>query len=283
MRVYTKCDLLRKYSKSVILPSSRQLREWRVSGGIKERIKSGQIDLDFDLGFFTGSFITGLRDSGVFGKPDAKYFCFAAKSHKELALDLSELKLPIKLSRKYSHGQINISKCSFLRLTVRNGIYNWNEYFGGLFTGCGVEKVEGKEWMVISPKSKDSFDRIVSALRKHYVWHEIKEKGIYVSPFYGALFFGFMPIHSASRAISLKSPAKGPELALVYWDMLREKGQPVAPVKAHILPFAKSYATHWNTGLLKKTDIRHVGVEMGIFDISPSLRNLMKDWISYHS
>jgi len=138
------------------------------------------------------------------------------------------------------------------------------------------------------PKDEKTLLKITTVLKKYQIIHKIEinsgNRGrILISPFFGALFFGYMPIHSASRIIGVKKAYKGVELALVYWNILRAVGEPVAPIKAHILPYAVSYATYWNREIINNTDIRLLGVELGIFGISKELRDLMKEWINYHS
>jgi len=274
-----KKEHLRQFSDEDILPSKRQLREWRISGKIKERIKSGQMETE-GLGLFTGSFVSGLRDSGVFQNPMSGGFRFNGNAHRNLVPDLQESKLPIKLSKMYKNNQINISKCGFLRLEVRLDKLNQNEYFGGLFAGCRLEDGKDGKWLVVSPKSEESSKRVVSALYGYKIAYELKNDHIYVSPFYGALFFGFMPIHSATRLVNVRKPAKATELALVYWSMLRKVGQRVAPPKAGILPFARSYATHWDRGMMKG-DLRLKGVDLGVVGMSEGLRELMLGWIRH--
>jgi len=280
---YGKKEYMRQYTDEDILPSKRQLRQWRINSAIKDKIKSGQIEIDDDLGIFTSSFLTGLRDSGVFQEPLNKRFRFNGNAHKEFAIDLTELKLPIKLSTTYKNGVINISNCSFLHLGVNSNKYNWNEYIGGLFTGCRINQNKNDKWLIIMPKSDISFKRVISVFSNYNIVYEVKRNKIYISPYYGALFFGYMPIHSATRIISIRKAYQGAKLALVYWHMVRKVGQPVAPPKAQILPYALSYASYWNSGILKKTDIREMGVDMGIIGISDELRALMNEWIRYHS
>jgi len=280
---YGKREYMRQYTDEDILPSKRQLRQWRINGTIKDLIKNGQIEINNDLGIFTASFITGLRDSGIFQEPINECFRFNKNAHKEFAIDLTNIKLPIKLSRVYKNGVVNISNCSFLHLGVNSNKYNWNEYFGGLFTGCCISRHKNDKWLIIAPKSDISFKRVISILSNYNIIYEVKGNKILISPFMGALFFGYMPINSATRIIGVKKAYQGSKLALVYWHMVREVGQPVAPPKAQILPFALSYASYWNSGILKKTDIRQMGVDMGIFGINDELRALMNEWIRYHS
>jgi len=276
---YANWDVLRQFSTEDLLPSRRQLREWGISGSIKKIIKRGEIKID-ELGIFTNSFISGLRDSGIFHHP-LNRFRFNKDIYKEFLLDLLESKLPVKISKSI-HNQINISNCVFLWLGV-NGEYQWNEYFGGLFTGCRIVDINNEKCLLIAPKSKESFNNVTSMFNSYKIAHEVKNGQIYISPFYGALFYKYMPIHSANKIINVKNAYMGSKLALVYWNMVREIGQPVAPTKARILPFAKSYATHWNLGMIRKTNIRKMGVDIGVLDISSGLRDLLKEWIIYHS
>lgn len=269
-------EILRQFSDKDILPSKRQLNEWRIYREIKNKIKNGEITIKDELGIFTNSFINGLKDSGIFQK-SSHTFRFNKNSHKEFYYDLLESKLPIKISKPYKHGTVNISNCLFLWLGIKEEC-NINEYFGGLFTGgCVINNR-----YLITPKSKESFDRVISLLNNYKMTYENKNGQIFISPFYGALFYGYMPIHSASRVINVQNAFNGAKLALVYWNMVREIGRPVAPIKAHILPFARSYATYWNSGMLKKTDIRKMGVDIGVIGISDGLRDLMKEWIKHH-
>ena len=279
---YTKHELLRKFSKEEILPSSRQLVEWRIYSRIISRIKNGDIEINDHLGIFTGSFVSGLRDSGVFHRPTLHQLALNGNTHKELVQDLMESKLNIKISKKYKNYKINLSNCGILRLGVKNNKYNWKEYFGGLFAGCKIEQIGDKEKLIISPKSGISFESIISYLKAQKIVYDIEKNLIYISPFYGALFNKYMPIHSANRVIGVRKPYMGTELALVYWNMVREIGQPVAPPRANILPFAKGYATHWNTGMLKKTNIRKMGLDMRVYGISDDMREIMNEWIKSH-
>jgi len=278
---YTECALLRQFTDEILLPSKRQIEKWRLYGKIINKIKNGQIELENDLGVFTSSFIRGLKDSGIFYRSKKNKVSFNSKIYEEFLFDLKEQKIFIKLSKQHKGYQTSILRCGLLFLG-ENGIkYNWNEYLGGLFTGCDIKDKEGYKWLVIVLKSKESFERVLGVLDKYKIVYKIIKNKIYISPFYGALFFGYMPLHSACRAIDVRKPALGAKLALVYWNMFRAVGEPVAPPKAYILPFSKSYATHWNTGMLKKTNIRLFGVKLGITGMSQELRDLIKTWIYY--
>ena len=293
---YQKSELLKKYYKGEILPSNRQLREWRVFGRFNEIIQNndlGDLEINNDLGLWTPSFISGVWDSGILHLNKRHCFYLYKNTPTELIDDLKESKLSIKVSKLYKNGCINLTFCPFLKYKVKDNKYNYNEYLAGLFTGCRIMSVngedgegekDGEEWMVVNPKNDMTLKKIVTVLDNYKILYKMGDNGqIFISPYYGILFFGYMPIHSSTRIINVKKAYKGSKLALVYWHMVRSVSQPVAPTKAHILPFALSYASYWNRGILKKTDIREMGVEMGVIGISPELRELMKEWIKYHS
>jgi hypothetical protein len=281
---HRKPQLLKPCFPNEIMPTNRQFRQWRVFGQINEIIKKGQININNDLGIWTPSFCSGIKDSGMFHKNPLPCYRFYQKPYKEFLLDIKEIKLPIKITEIRKGKYINLSGCSFMNLGVNNGAYNYNEYLGGLFTGCRVLSVEREECMVINPKNEATLKKVITVLGNYKIAYKRGNNGqILISPFFGCLFFGYMPIHSSTRIINIKRAYQGSKLALVYWHMVREVGQPVAPLKAQILPYALSYASYWNKGILKNTDIRQMGVDMGVFGISDKLRELMKEWIKYHS
>lgn len=276
--------LLKPYLPNEIIPSNKQLNKWGIYGAMQNKIKEGNLDINDELGLWTPSFCSGIRDSGIFYEIRCHCFKFNKNTHNEFLLDISEIKLPIKISKIYQNQYVNLTGCPFMEYGINNGEYNYTEYLAGLFTGGRIENIEREEWMVVPIKNEPTLNKITTILNKYKILYKIGKKGqILISPFIGALFFGYMPLHSSTRIINIKRAAMGSKLALIYWNMVREIGQPVAPTKAHILPFAVSYATHWNSGILKKTDIRKMGVDMGIIGISSELRQLIKEWISYHS
>jgi len=282
---YQNRELLRKYYNGEILPSNRQLREWRVHGYFNEIIKNNDLDdlgINNDLGVWTSSFISGVLDSGILHQNKRHCFYLYKNAPTEFIEDLKDLKLPIKMSKMYDNGCYNLTFCPFLQYSLKNEPISRTEYIAGLFTGSNIISVGEDQWSffrVIFSPPETSLIRISTVLDKYQIIYKIENNNIIVSPFYGALFFGYMPIHSASRIIGVKRAEMGSELALVYWHMLREIGEPVAPPRAGILPYASGYATYWNREILKKTDIRKKGIEMGILGISDELRELMKEWI----
>ena len=283
-KTYKDISLLKPYLPNQIMPTARQLKKWRIYGLAMNKIKNGDLDINDELGLWTPSFCSGIRDSGIFYKTKNNLFMLPFKPNQSFLLDIKESKLPYKLSKVYQNNHINLSRCLFLKLGVKDGLYNYNEYLGGLFTGCRIISVEGEECMVINPKNEATLKKVITVLGNYKIAYKMGNNGqILISPYYGALFFGYMPIHSSTRLINIKRAYQGSKLALVYWHMVRDVGQPVAPLKAQILPYALSYASYWNKGILKNTDIRELGVDMGIFGISDELRELMKEWIRYHS
>jgi hypothetical protein len=280
-KAHKKSWLLKPYLEGGIVPSNRQLREWRIYKEINNKIINGDLSINNDLGIWTPSFCSGIRDSGIFQEIRMHCFKFNKNAHNEFLLDIKNIKFPIKVSKIYRNQFVNITGCPFLEFGVKNGAYNWNEYLGGLFAGCRIINTNKEQWLMVYCKKEMTLKKIITVLDNYKILYRVKNNRIFISPFYGALFFGYMPIHSSTRIINVKMAGDGSKLALVYWNMLRGIGESVAPTKAQILPFAVSYATHWNTGLLKKTDIRRIGIEMGIIGISNELRDLMREWIKY--
>jgi len=275
--------LLRPYFTNEIMPSNRQLSEWKIWGEIKKAIKGGKLDINDDLGVWTSSFISGVWDSGILHEKKPHCLYLYKNVPIELINDFKESKLSIKVSNLTKKNCYILSYCPFLYYGANNDEINSTEYIAGLFTGSRVISVGNKQCYLISPKNEISLLKITTVLNKYQILYKIENNKIMVSPFYGALFFGYMPIHSATRAINVRMAKNGSELALVYWNMIREKGELVVPVKARILPYSVSYATHWNRDIRNCQDIRLMGVGMGILGISSELRELMKEWIRYNS
>jgi len=277
-KILTSPKLL-KFSNDIFIPSCRQLRRWKMFSRVREQLGGMGGEVDDMLGVYTPSFITGLFDSGVFSENKKSLLKITESIHRELLLDFKESKLPIKISDVLSHGQVSFSRCTFLKIRVANEKCKWNEYFGGLFSGANLVTLNDEQWLKITPKNDCAMERVVFALDKYMIVYKLENNKIFVSPFYGALFFGYMPIHSATRAIHVQKPAEASKLALVYWNVLRLTGKPVAPPRVNILPYAKSYATYWNRGVVGKNNIRELGIGMGVIGLRRELRELMKEWI----
>ena len=273
---------LKPYFSNEPIPTNRQIREWQVWGKIKNKIKEGGLEVGEDLGIWTPSFCKGIRDSGIFYRIRKGSFHLNC-NYNDFLLDIKNLKLPHRLSKIYKNNTINLSSCPFMEYGVFSDKYNHNEYLAGLFTGCRLKRINNEDWMVVPCRSEERHKKVINILDNYKILYRVEKLSILISPFYGALFFGYMPINSASRVINVEKAVDGSKLALVYWNMVRVIGQPVAPPRAQILPYALSYASYWNRGIIKNNDIREIGVSMGIVGISDELRELMKEWIRYNS
>jgi len=271
--------------KNIIQPSRKQLSRWGYSKHsqiIKNRIKQGNLNIEDKLGIWTHSFIQGIRDSGMF-MISSNYMRLSLNSYPEFLMDLKEVNMPFQLSKICRDELIGISKCNFLYYGIENKNINYTEYLAGIFTACNIINLYNCNWLVINLYKSPNPNKIIGILNNYKISFKIINNKIFISPFYGALFFKKMPQHSANKIINIKKPGIAIALGLIYWNKARNKGQPVAPVKKGILPFSLSYATYFNRKILNKNmDINQLKSTIGIIEISNELKNLLQEWIASH-
>ena len=276
-----------------ILPNSGWINENRLYKKIWARIKEGNLGIEDDLGIWTPSFCLGLKSGGQFRHKFVNVYQFNVSLMESLYIDLLEIKIPIKVDKRYKvNGRVfsGISRCPFFEYGCKK--VNEKEYLAGLFSGAEIININGEEWYFIIDRNDGLINRSKEILNgwkivfdEHIVEKRVKLKkraikGIIVSPFYGALFFGNMPVHSASRALNFTNPGYCPSLPYIYWNMIRKNGERKVPSKKDILPFSHSYATYYNNGL-KEKDWRKKGIDIGIIGMSDELRNMLFEWMEY--
>jgi len=262
------------------LPSQRQLENLKIHGHLIKIIQNENLDIDNYLGVWKPSFCSVLFDAGILKKRKGHCFYICKKCPQELLNDFKEIKLFSKVIT-IPNGTNFLHGAHFLNYMSKSDKINEIEYLAGLFASSSIISINNEQCYLISPKNNEKLTKITNILKKYQILYQINKNGeILISPFYGALFYKYMPIHSASRVIGVKNAYLGAELALVYWDMVRNIGEPTAPIKAQILPYSLSYASYWNRDIIKK-DIRRMGIEMGILGIHPEIRKLIKEWMTY--
>ena len=73
-KAHQKSELLKPYFPNDIIPSNKQLKVWRIYGAIKNRIENGDLNINDQLGIWTPSFVSGIRNSGIFN--EMRRHCF---------------------------------------------------------------------------------------------------------------------------------------------------------------------------------------------------------------
>jgi hypothetical protein len=286
--IYMDAKKMRALIGREILPNSGWMWNNRLYAKIWERIKDGNLGIEDDLGVWTPSFCLGLKTGGKLRKHVFNAYYINIDKMNSLYMDFMEIKLPINIWKEHNRrgGRVSgVSKCPFFEYGCKE--VNEKEYLAGLFSGAEII-IKGKEEWYFITSDKESLDRCKGILDKwKIVWEEHNEHrssrvylGIIVSPFYGALFFGNMPVHSASRALNFTNPGHCPSLPYIYWNMIRKNGERKVPSKKDILPFSHSYATYYNNGL-KEKDWRKKGIDIGILGMSDELRNMLFEWMEY--
>jgi hypothetical protein len=286
--IYRDAKKMRALIGREILPNLDWMCNNRLFAKIWSRIKSGNLGIEDDLGMWTPSFCLGLKTGGKLRKHVFNAYYINIDRMNSLYMDFMEIKLPINIWKEHDRrgGRVSgISRCPFFEYGCKE--VNEKEYLAGLFSGAEII-IKGKEEWYFITSDKESLDRCKGILDKwKIVWEEHNEHrssrvylGIIVSPFYGALFFGNMPVHSASRALNFTNPGHCPSLPYIYWNMIRKNGERKVPSKKDILPFSHSYATYYNNGL-KEKDWRKKGIDIGILGMSDELRNMLFEWMEY--
>jgi len=289
-----------------IMPSNRQLKEWRICSQAYDKIKYGQLDIDPELNLWTSSYCRGLEDSGALTKCTYKNIKCSKNIHstytqneykKNTRRGINDSIYILNKEKEYIMSHIKASKFSVKIIDmgkkyVLKKFYIMeygkmseeiigNEYFGGLFTR---NEIINNEYILIMPPSEDKYDRIEKWLKLYNIIYKKEEDGIKISPFYGALFFGYMDLDAGSRILNIKNAYMCPELPYLYWNIIRGKNEKAAPLRKMILPFSVSYATHWNRGLhMGYKEVRKRGIDIGILGVNKELLKLMKEWIYYQN
>ena len=282
-------EILGKYIEGWHIPSNSALYKNNVPKMVKEAIREGKVESQ-ELGVWTPSFSSALKDSGCLNQINMHCFKMYYAHHKELYLDLHDIRAKKKISKMYGTGLIVINTRCFHEYV---GKINNIEYIAGLFAGSRIIEINNQQWHFVKygvsemgKKTPDALkkvkDRMLGILDKISIPYKEHKNGIIISPFFGALFFGYMPIHSASRQINMDRAGECPVFPYIYWNMTKKKKEPLAPVKKWQLPYSKSYATHFNKKIYNN-DWRKLGVDVGILGISEELREMILEWKKYHS
>lgn len=266
-------------------PTFCQIRRLRIKR-IKERIKRGGLGIDEEMGIWNSGFISGLRNSGCLYSHSSWRYRIYSSTHKEIIRDLKDANI-CRIGKVSKNATHHISKFPLLEYPSEKGYTK--EFISGLLAGGIKEVIKGEEWIMLVNgswgkrgvplfKVKERND----ALKEWGILYTECKRGILVSPFYGALFSQWMPVHSACRMMSFRRPALCPKLGILYWDIcVGGKGDRKFPIWVDEMPYVGSYVTSRGLDIAKK-DLRLEGVNEGILGINVRLRKVMKEWALWH-
>jgi len=228
--------------------------------------------LDDDLLPWTAGFWQGLRLSGALvvhgGHPRLQ------PGRPWLAEDLERLPFPGRLSTPDRQGRQWLIRCQAWRLPVANALSA--DVLAGLLAGARRETTADGIWLVVP--HTESVLRLLSwwgvSMKK-----AVKENELWVSPFYGVLLSGHMPVVCA-QSMLVRRAGGCPLLPLAIWESTFGSGGPpsyLLPERAGALPFACGDATRKRHGWTR--DFLHAtAVHLGVAQASPEMRRLLKEW-----
>lgn len=270
-------------------PTFCQIRRLRIKR-IKERIRMGGLGIDEEMGVWNSGFISGLRSSGcLYSHSSWKYGTYIS-THKEVVRDLKSANICKirELSRNATHY---ISRFPLFEYPSEKGTEK--EFISGLLAGAVKRKVGEEEWLMLGngvgrKRNEPLFslkERNAALMKWGILYKEVKYLGresILISPFFGALFSQWMPVHSACRMLTFDRPALCPEIGILYWNIcVNEKGDRRFPIWVDEMPYVNSYATSFRLAIGKK-DMRLEGVRLGILNANERLKGVMKEWAGWH-
>jgi hypothetical protein len=249
--------------------------------GIYERIEQGGLEIIRELGLWRPEFLHGLKLAGALHKDSGRGWAIWSKRHKDLLRDFEELPFPHKLENTSGrNGLRRLRRCplSYLPAADPEGA----SVLAGLFASARICSRERERWLELPGKPE------ITSILDHWTvayWPSRVYRGnaiVQIPPFYAALFAHLMPVHSATRILSLRRTAMSPMLAQIYWDrQFSRKGKRILPF-ADALPFGCSKRTYYRLQWKRRKLHWKAVLELKILSLDVRLLDLMRRWFDEH-
>jgi hypothetical protein len=190
--------------------------------------------------------------------------------------DLERLPVPGRLSLPDADGRRWLIRCHAWRVTPVDKL--GSDVLAGLLAGAHREDDDaGRTWLVVP--STEPVRRLVDYWKLSFM-RGPKPDQLRISPFYGALLSGFMPVATAA-SMQVRRAGGCPLLACavyqVVWGTSGPKHGYILPRHAGEIPFICSHATRIRRGWDRHFLLREAALS-GVAYVVPEIRRLLEDW-----
>jgi hypothetical protein len=258
------------------LPSHKELRG--LARMAKATVPSLR-DLDVEMGIWSGGFFRGLRLAGAMYQWHGRTRVLPGRPWLEEDLEL--MSLPGRL-RPANHRGRWLCRCLAARVPATSEV--GPDVVAGLLAGAKKHRSEDGNWLLV-PRS-DPILRLIDqwAISATEVRlpsrHGLERLGLRISPFYGLLFSGLMPV-STAYSMLVRRPGDCPWLPLAYWQVLHPdccaQDNYFMPPRAGLYPYLCSHSTRRRLGLGRE-DLYRASVRLGVSFVPLGLRKLLEEW-----
>jgi hypothetical protein len=258
------------------LPSHKELRG--LARMAKATVPSLR-DLDVEMGIWSGGFFRGLRLAGAVSDWHGRVRVLPGRSWLEE--DFTLMSLPERLGPANPRGRW-LCQCLASRVLATSEL--GADVVAGLLAGAKKHRGQDGNWLLV-PRSDPVLRLIdqwaISATEVRLPSrHGLVRLGLRVSPFYGLLFCGLMPVSTAASML-VRRPGDCPLLPLAYWQVLYGPGggqdDYFNPPRAGLLPYLCSHSTRRRLGLGRE-DLYRASVRLGVSFVPLELRKLLEAW-----